>query len=65
MKIEGFKLYKKGVEAKLSILGSRVTVASFLTGEPVVHYMAAAATVSAALNIRAEIIAEGIANYVI
>ncbi len=65
VKIEGFKLYKKGVEAKLAILGSRATVASFLTGEPVVHYMACAATVAAALNIRAEIVVEGIANYVI
>ena len=57
------KLYKKGAEANLVIGTSRFTVATFLTGEPVVSYMAAAATIANALHITPEKITEGIANY--
>lgn len=58
-----WKLYKKGSEANLVIGTSRFTVASFLTGEPTISYMAAAATVANALHITPEKITEGIANY--
>ena len=62
-RIEEFKLYKKGVEATLNIAGDRLTVATFLTGEPNVHYMAAAAAIASALKIPTAAIADGIANY--
>lgn len=57
------KLYKKGAEANLVIGTSRFTVATFLTGEPVISYMAAATAVANALHIAPEKITEGIANY--
>lgn len=63
IQIVNSKLYKKGVEATLSIGGTRFTVASFLTGLPAVSYMACAATVADALHIAPEKITEGIANY--
>lgn len=61
--IESSKMYKKGVEAHLNIAGTHFTVASFLTGEPVVGQMAAAAAVASALKIGTDPIIEGIANY--
>ena len=63
IRIDRAKLYKKGVEADLSIGSSRFTVASFLTGEPVISYMACAAAIATALHVSTEVIAEGIANY--
>lgn len=63
VKIEGSKLYRRGTEANLSFGGREWTVASFLTGEPTVSYMACAAAVATALNIAPAAIAEGIANY--
>ncbi len=61
--IERSKLYRKGVEATLNFGTQAFTVASFLTGEPVVSYMACAAALATALNIAPNTIAEGIANY--
>ena len=63
IQIMNSKLYKKGVEATLSIGGTRFTVASFLTSEPAVSYMACAAAVADALHIAPEKIIDGIANY--
>ncbi|MBQ9029725.1 hypothetical protein IJ114_03095 [Candidatus Saccharibacteria bacterium] len=63
IQIEGSTLYKKGVEAELAIGTTRFTVASFLTGEPVVSYMAAATAIADALHVTPEKISEGIANY--
>ena len=63
LRIENSTLYKKGVEATLSLGSSFFTVASFLTGEPIISYMACAAAIAASLNIDNPIIAEGIANY--
>ena len=57
------KLYKKGVEANLNIGGTRFTVASFLTGEEAVSYMACAAAIADALHISPEKITDGLANY--
>lgn len=57
------KLYKMGTEAELSIGNTDFTVASFLTGEPIVSYMAAATAIADALHITPEKIAEGIGNY--
>lgn len=64
IRIDHSKLYRKGTEANLAF-GTRVfTVASFLTGEPIVSYMACAAAIATSLNLSPSIIAEGIANYV-
>ena len=61
--ISSSKLYKRGVEANLSLGSSFYTVASFLTGEPIVSYMACAAAIATALKISDSTIIEGIANY--
>lgn len=63
LKVEGSKLYRKGVEAGLSLGSQSWTVASFLTGEPTVSYMACAAAIATALNVGPSVIAEGIASY--
>lgn len=61
--IEDSKLYKHGAEAQLNISGTRFTVATFLTGEPAVSYMAAAAAIATSLHIAPESIVDGIAAY--
>ena len=63
IRIENFQLYKHGVEAQLDVSGAKFTVASFLTGEPVVSYMAAAAAIATALHIAPDPIIDGIASY--
>ena len=63
LRIDRAKLYKKGVEADFSLGSSRFTVASFLTGEPIISYMACAAAIATALHIAPEVISEGVANY--
>lgn len=63
LKIVRSQLYRKGAEADLAIGNNNFTVASFLTGEPTVSYMACAAAIATALNIGPAAIAEGIANY--
>lgn len=63
LRIEFSKLYRKGTEASLSFNGRAFTVASFLTGEPTVSYMACAAAIATALNIAPAAIADGIASY--
>lgn len=57
------KLYKMGAEAELAIGNTNFTVATFLTGEPAISYMAAAAAIADALHITPAKIEEGIANY--
>ncbi|MBR3368865.1 hypothetical protein IKG45_03725 [Candidatus Saccharibacteria bacterium] len=63
LRIENSKLYRKGVEATFSLGSSFYTVASFLTGEPIISYMACAAAIATALGIDNQSIADGIANY--
>lgn len=63
LRIDYSKLYRKGTEASLSMGNRAFTVASFLTGESVVSYMACAAAVATALNVGVTAIAEGIASY--
>lgn len=63
LRIDYSKLYRKGTEASLSMGNRAFTVASFLTGESVVSYMACAAAVVTALNVGPTAIAEGIASY--
>ena len=57
------KLYKVGAEAELAIGNTNFTVATFLSGEPAVSYMAAATAIADALHVTPEKITEGIANY--
>ena len=63
LRIDYSKLYRKGTEASLSFGDKAFTVASFLTGEPTVSYMACAAAIATALNISPATIDEGIASY--
>ena len=63
VQIVSSKLYKMGAEAELSIGNNNFTVATFLTGETAVSYMAAATAIADALHITPEKITEGIANY--
>lgn len=63
IRIDGAKLYKKGTEANLSLGSSRFTVASFLTGEPIISYMACAAAIATALHVSTDVIVDGIAGY--
>lgn len=63
VKVLNSKLYPKGTEATLSIRGDIVTVASFLTGETTVSYMAAAAAMAYGLGLSTTAIIEGIASY--
>ncbi|MBR3220484.1 hypothetical protein IKF76_01290 [Candidatus Saccharibacteria bacterium] len=63
VQIESSKLYKKGAEARLNFSGNRLNVATFLTGEPVISYMACAATIASALSLSSDAIMDGIAEY--
>ena len=63
VQIESSKLYRKGVEANLNLSGVRFTVASFLTGETAISYMACAAAIATALHLSTDYIVDGIANY--
>ncbi len=63
LRIDSAKLYKKGTEANLSLGSSRFSVASFLTGEPIVSYMTCAAAIAASLRVANDVIIDGIANY--
>lgn len=62
VRIDSFKLYKKGTEAKLKMDGKKLDVATSLTGEFNAYNMAAAAAAASLLGIDGEVIAEGIAN---
>ncbi|MBQ1373392.1 hypothetical protein IIY66_01140 [Candidatus Saccharibacteria bacterium] len=63
IKILNSKLYPKGTEATLSIKSDIITVASFITGETAVSYMACAAAIAKGLGVKNTDIVDGIANY--
>ena len=63
VKILNSKLYPRGVEATLLISPDVVSVATFLTGETVVPYMACAAAIATVLGAKNENIVNGIAEY--
>lgn len=63
VKILNSKLYNKGTEATLSINSEIVTVATFLTGETAVSYMACAAAIATGLELKIDQIVDGIAEY--
>ena len=63
VKILNSKLYPKGTEATLSIKSEVISVATFITGEPAVSYMACAATIASGLGFSTDDIIDGIAEY--
>lgn len=63
VKILSSKLYPKGTEATLSIRSEIVNVATFLTGETAVSYMACATAIAHSIGISEKYIVDGIANY--
>ncbi|MBQ2660618.1 hypothetical protein IJF93_00890 [Candidatus Saccharibacteria bacterium] len=63
VKILNSKLYPKGTEATLSLRSDIMSVATFVTGETAVSYMACAAAIANSLGIEEKHIVEGIANY--
>lgn len=63
VKILNSKLYNKGTEATLSVSSEITSVATFVTGEPAVSYMACAAAVAYGLGIDQKFVTDGIANY--
>lgn len=63
VKILNSKLYPKGTEATLSINAEIVTVATFLTGETAVSYMACAVAIANSLGVPIKNIIDGIAEY--
>ena len=64
VKILNSKLYNKGTEATLSINSDILSVATFIPGETAVSYMACAVAIATSLEIPAENMIEGIAEYV-
>ena len=63
VKVLNSKLYGKGTEATISVDSDIETVASFVSGETALSYMACAVAIGVALGIEMEKILEGIANY--
>ena len=63
VKILNSKLYAKGTEATISVNSEIATVATFLTGETMVSYMACAAAIATGLDLKVDQIIDGIAEY--
>ena len=63
VKILNSKLYPRGTEATLSLKSEVVTMATFIPGETAVSYMACAAAIALALEVKPEKIVDGIAEY--
>lgn len=63
VKILNSKLYPKGTEATLSLKSEVISVATFITGENAVSYMACAAAIAGGLGISTDNIIDGIAEY--
>lgn len=63
LRINRSKLYKKGTEANFTFSNDTFDVATYITGEECVPYMAAAATAALAAEFPPDAIIDGIANY--
>lgn len=63
VKILNSKLYPKGTEVTLSIKSEVISVATFITGETAVSYMACAAAIASGLGISTDNIIDGVAEY--
>lgn len=57
------KLYPRGTEATVSLKSDIINVASFLTGETTVAYMACAIAIAEAMKVSSENIIEGLAEW--
>ena len=57
------KLYKQGTEANITYSGTKFDIATYVTGEQAVHYMAAATLAALALDFPKDSIVDGIADY--
>lgn len=63
LRINHFKLYKKGTEANFTYGTDSFDVATYLTSEAAVSYMAAATLTALAVGVDVDTIVDGIANY--
>jgi UDP-N-acetylmuramyl pentapeptide synthase len=63
VKILNSKLYAKGTEATISVRAEIMNVATFVSGETAVEYMACAVAIAQGLKIPSDKIVDGIANY--
>ena len=63
VKILNSKLYPRGTEATLSLKSEVISVATFITGETAVSYMACAVAIASGLGISTDNIIDGIAEY--
>ncbi|MBR2725953.1 hypothetical protein IKE87_01660 [Candidatus Saccharibacteria bacterium] len=63
IKVLNSKLYPKGTEATISVRAEIMNVATFISGETAVEYMACAVAIAEGLKIPSEKIVDGIANY--
>jgi len=63
LRINRQKLYRMGTEANFTYSGHSFDVATYISGEASVNYMAAAALTAFALDASEENIVDGIANY--
>ena len=64
IKVLNSKLYNKGTEVTISIKAEVTTLATFVSGETAVSYMACAAAIATCLDISIDNIADGIAEYI-
>lgn len=63
MQINRSKVYKMGTETNVSYHGESYDMATYITGEEAVNYMAAAALAASALGFNSDFIVDGISNY--
>ena len=63
LRINYSKVYKMGTEANYTYSGHSFDTATYITGEPSVNYMAAAALTALALDYTTDNIVDGIADY--
>lgn len=63
LKINRSKVYKMGTEANISFQNEKFDIATYLTGEENVEYMAAAALTALAVGLDQDTIVDGIADY--
>ncbi len=63
LRINRSKVYKVGTEANITFKGESYDVATYVTSEDAVNYMAAAALTAAAMDFSSDFIVDGISNY--
>ena len=63
LRINRHKLYRMGTEANVTYSGHSFDMATYITGESAINYMAAAALTGFAIGVDTDNIVDGIANY--